>query len=438
MTSMLRLDDRLADRFRVDAEVTAGGMGIIYRGHDHARDRAVAIKVLRDGVIESEGRFAREASALAAIEHPGIVRYVAHGVMPDGAPYLVMDWVEGPTLAERLDHPGLTPRESVAVVGTLASALGAVHRAGLVHRDLKPQNVVFAGGAVDRPVLIDFGLARSAVGHHRVTATGSVVGTPGYMAPEQARGEREVEARTDVFALGCVLYECLAGEPAFAGRNAAAIMARIVLCEPPRLREVWPEAPADLERLVSTMMAKLREDRPADGDAVAAALRGIAMPAAGGRRPRKGGSEASTVVGERRARHVAFVRGAITTSELAAIAAPHAARVEALADDTHVVVLDRSTEATAEYALAVRAAHPQVTIAIAGPDAGESAPLAALLDAGGAALEEADLADIFAGADVGAIRVDAGTAARLAGRFAIRRDKAGCYLDGEAPAERAR
>src|SRR6185503_16968517 len=124
--------------------------------------------------------------------------------------------------------------------------LAIAHERGLIHRDIKPENILFAGGDVGRPMLIDFGLARGA-GDLRLTETGAVVGTPGYMAPEQARGDRDLDARADVFALGCVLHECLTGMPAYPGRNPAAVMARIVLCDPSPVSEHWPDVPPAIE-----------------------------------------------------------------------------------------------------------------------------------------------------------------------------------------------
>src|SRR5213078_3072847 len=196
--SMVRLNDQLLGRFRIDARIAEGGMATVYRGFDQQLDQTIAIKVLRHGAIADVARFEREAEILAALDHPGISRYIT------------------------------------AVVAQVAGALGTAHARGLVHRDIKPDNILLAGGELSRAKLIDFGLGRTA-GDVRLTETGTAVGTPGYMAPEQARGERAIDPRGDVFALGCVLYECVSGVPAFAGRNSAAVMARIVLCDPPAI-----------------------------------------------------------------------------------------------------------------------------------------------------------------------------------------------------------
>ena len=432
---MLRLHDLLAGRFRVDAEVAEGGMGVVYRGHDLDRDSIVAIKALREGVVDNATRFAREATLLASIDHPGIVRYVAHGVADSGSPYLVMQWLEGTTLAEHAVKVGLTPAEGVAVVQAVAAALGVAHARGVVHRDIKPENIVLVGGDLTRPVVVDFGLARRAFGDQRLTETGAVVGTPGYMAPEQARGERELDARTDVFALGCLLYECLAGVPAFGGRNPVAAMARIVLCDPDPIASAWPAVPPALDRVVRAMMAKQRSDRPADGAAVAAAL-GQLPAVAGARRRRStpGEEPATAAVGAigvptaPEAAHVIYLRGdAAPAGDLESVVAPHRARIERLLDDVAVVIVDRARERAtdaarraAECTLALAKVVPDATIVLAGPD----------LEAGADALETADYQRIFARGSPppGWIRVDATTAAQLRAGFDVREDGGAFYL----------
>jgi hypothetical protein len=433
---MLRLHDVLADRFRVDSAIAEGGMGVVYRGVDLAHDSApVAIKALRDGVVENATRFAREASILSSIDHPGIVRYVAHGVSDTGSPYLVMRWLDGTTLSDHATRVGLAPGEAIAIVRDVADALGAAHARGLVHRDVKPDNIVLVAGDIARPVVIDFGLARHAMLDSRLTATGTVVGTPGYMAPEQARGERVLDGRTDVFALGCVLYECLGGVPAFGGRNAAAILARIVLCEPPPLDVAWPTIPPSINLIIRRMMAKLRENRFADGAEVAAALAAIAIDDAP-RRRRRGAEETATVVGRQpdddsTAAHVVYVQGTLDGAALESVLDRYRARVEQMIDGVTVIVLAAEPDATARAAqctLDLARAFPTATIALAGPaGAAGAAPLETLLDAGADALERADIDGIFGEVSRG-VRVDAATAARLAGRYAIRVERGTHYL----------
>src|SRR5262249_4208721 len=153
--------------------------------------------------------------------------------------------------------------------------LGAAHRFGVVHRDVKPSNLFLVGGRPEEAKILDFGIARMGVLDRTLTQAGAMIGTPGYIAPEQARGDRHVDARADVFSLGCVLFRCLTGQKPFEGDDVMAILLKLVLEEPPRLGELLPEAPSALEDLVARMLAKAPGDRPADGSAVARELAAI-------------------------------------------------------------------------------------------------------------------------------------------------------------------
>ncbi|WP_437721978.1 serine/threonine-protein kinase [Sorangium sp. So ce861] len=202
----------------------AGGMGEVWKALDQETGQPVAVKLL-PGHREAgdAARFAREARILSALEHAHVVRYVAHGADDEGAPYLVMEWLEGEDLAARLRRGPLGVNEGVALALRVADALSFAHARGVVHRDLKPSNLFLPGGRLETVQVLDFGIARAKMAT-RVTGTGMLLGTPGYMAPEQARGEPDIEARADVFSLGCVLFECLTGEPAFGGEHLAAIL----------------------------------------------------------------------------------------------------------------------------------------------------------------------------------------------------------------------
>ena len=264
-------------RFELLEVAGAGGMGVVFRANDRATGNMVALKVI--GARYDEQRFARETAHLAAVSDPRVVRFVAHGTTGSGQRYLVMEWVEGENLEHRLERSGITLGESVEVARGLSSALGALHSRGLVHRDVKPSNVMFEHGVLSRIKLIDFGIARSQADGRGLTATGMMIGTPGYMSPEQARGVRDVDARADVFALGCVLFECMTGWNAFAGEHSIAVRTKILLAPPPPLRELCPEAPAPLIDLVHRMLAKTPDERPRDGHAVAEELGALgAMP----------------------------------------------------------------------------------------------------------------------------------------------------------------
>jgi eukaryotic-like serine/threonine-protein kinase len=267
----------VADRFELLAEVGRGAMGSVFRARDLTTGGAVAVKLTTLESALDLGRFEREAALLAAVVHPNVVGYVAHGEVGDGKHYLAQEWVDGVSARVLLRREGVTCAGGVALALGIADALTAVHALGVVHRDVKPDNVILAGGDPDRVKLVDFGIARRADAEGRLTRTGVAVGTPSYMSPEQARGEADIGAPADVWALGCVLYECLAGRAAFVGVSPAAVRAKIVLDVPPDLAVLCPEAPAELVALVEHLLAKPVADRPPGAAQVAAALR--ALPA---------------------------------------------------------------------------------------------------------------------------------------------------------------
>lgn len=266
--------DRIADRFVVKRLAGSGGMGKVYEGRDELSGQLVAIKVLSGHHGDDAQRFTREAQILSDLDHPRIVKHIQHGELPSGEHYLAMEWLVGDDLSARLSRGKLEPDEAMELGALVADALGFAHAKGIVHRDLKPSNIYLVDGATNGVRLIDFGIAQiDAVS--RMTRTGMLMGTPSYMAPEQARGERRLDARADVFSLGCVLFECLVGEPAFTGVHLMAVLARILFDEPPTVLEKQPSVPVALSRLVARMMAKNPDDRPIDGSAVAELLRGL-------------------------------------------------------------------------------------------------------------------------------------------------------------------
>ncbi|MDI1482348.1 serine/threonine-protein kinase [Polyangium sp. y55x31] len=296
---MLGIGDTLGGRFELVRLAGTGGMGEIYEAREHATGERLAVKVLRVGREEAAERFEREAQILSTSSHPHIVRYVARGALPTGEPWLVMEWLEGEDLASRLRRGPLGVAECVRLLRAAAEALGAMHARGVVHRDIKPSNLFLVGGRIEGLKVLDFGIAQLP-GASRLTDTGLILGTPGYMAPEQARDREAVDARADVFSLGAVLFECLTGRPAFRGGTFLAVMSKTLFEEPPRLREFVPGAPEALEALLMRMLSKHPEDRPADGGAVALALSGawIMDDATAPERPRSAitGSERRTIV----------------------------------------------------------------------------------------------------------------------------------------------
>ncbi|WP_437915392.1 protein kinase [Sorangium sp. So ce302] len=275
----------LAGRFEVVELAGTGGMGAVYRAVDRASGDVVAVKLLGDLDAQAAARFGHEARALATLDHPHVVRYVTHGVAPTGEPYLAMEWLAGESLSIRLSRRPLDVEESVALVRAVADALGAAHARGIVHRDIKPSNLFLPGGAADRVKVLDFGIAWLSGASARLTRTGALVGTIGYMAPEQASGERaQLDARADVFSLGCVLFECLTGRPAFHGRHFMTILTKLLQEEPPRASALRPEVPQALDELLAQMLAKRPEGRPADGAAVVRCLDALGASSAGGAR----------------------------------------------------------------------------------------------------------------------------------------------------------
>ncbi|WP_437736479.1 protein kinase domain-containing protein [Sorangium sp. So ce1335] len=272
--------ERLGARYIIERQAGKGGLGTVYRARDGESGAPVAIKVIREPTADKRSRFAREARALAALSHPCIVRYIAHGQTPDGELYLVMEWLEGEDLGARLARGRLGPAAALKVVTRVAEGLASAHARGIVHRDIKPQNIFLRDGELERATIVDLGLARLADATASLTRTGATVGTPSYMAPEQVIGEGEVDARADIYALGCVLFACLAGRPPFTAAHPLAMLARVVFEEPPRLSALAPGVPAELDAFVARLLAKQAGDRP-DARAVIEELRALAARVAG-------------------------------------------------------------------------------------------------------------------------------------------------------------
>ncbi len=260
----------VAERFELIEEAGAGGMGVVYRARDRATGGFVAVKVMSaEGDLE---RFGREARALAELVHPSIVGYVGHGHTSEGEPWLAMEWLEGDTLRRRISTEPLPIPDAIALGVTVAEGLAAAHAKGIVHRDLKPSNIFLVGGEIARAKILDFGVARLRDLDRELTRTGQVIGTPGYMAPEQARGTKQLDGRADLFSLGCVLFRCVAGRPPFEGDDVLTLLAELVLHHPPPLGSLAPGVPVDLERLVARLLAKSPAERPASAREVAVEL----------------------------------------------------------------------------------------------------------------------------------------------------------------------
>lgn len=268
-----RAGERVAERFTIERFAGSGGMGAVYRAID-LDGRPVALKVLAHEGDDAAARFAREAEVLSAISHSAIVGYVAHGTWGSGEAYLAMEWIDGEDLAARLAGGTLAPKDTLTVARRIAAALAELHKSGIIHRDVKPSNVFLRGGELASPVLLDLGIARHQ-GLAALTRTGSALGTPQYMAPEQISDATSVGPATDVYALGSVIFECLAGRPVFLGESAVAVLAKVLMEAPPALAAVCPGVSGALSDLVGRMLDKDPRRRPADGTEAARALERI-------------------------------------------------------------------------------------------------------------------------------------------------------------------
>jgi serine/threonine-protein kinase len=276
--ALKRLRDALADRYAVQHELGRGGMATVYLATDVKHDRSVAIKVLHPDLAASLGadRFLREIQVTAKLSHPHILPLYDSGEA-DGFLYYVMPLVEGESLADRLDREKQLPiLEAVRIAREAAEALAHAHSYGLVHRDIKPGNILLSGG---HAVVADFGIARAVTeaGGARITQTGMAIGTPAYMSPEQAAGNEGLDGRSDVYSLGCVVYEMLVGQIPFTGPTPQAIMARHtmdVVPPPTIMRDTIPE---ELEDIIFCAMAKSPADRFATAHEMAVALDAVAL-----------------------------------------------------------------------------------------------------------------------------------------------------------------
>jgi serine/threonine-protein kinase len=277
MTDVLgRLTNAVADRYRIERELGQGGMATVYLAHDVRHDRKVALKVLRPELSAILGgqRFLAEIKTTANLQHPHILSLFDSGEA-GGLVYYVMPFVDGESLRDRLTREKQLPvDDAVRIAGEVADALQYAHSRSVVHRDIKPENILLHGG---HALVADFGIALAASrsdGGTRMTETGMSLGTPHYMAPEQAMGEREITPKADIYALGCVLYEMLTGEPPFTGPTAQAVIARVMTEEPRSLTLQRKTVPPPVEAAVQTALAKLPADRFTTALEFAEALKG--------------------------------------------------------------------------------------------------------------------------------------------------------------------
>jgi tetratricopeptide (TPR) repeat protein len=437
-------------RFEVEAAIGAGGMGVVYRAFDHRAESPVAIKILRGDLPMEVLRFERESAALAELHHPGIVRHVAHGATPDGDRYLVMEWLEGEDLKQRLARLPLSAAESLTVLRGAAAALAVAHARGWVHRDVKPGNLFLVGRRFERVVLLDFGIVRLFDGSDPLTGAGALVGTPGYMAPEQAKGLPARDARTDVFSLGCVLFECLTGRRAFKGASVVALLAKVQVQEVPSVRKLRPDLPEALDALVSRMLARAPEDRFADAAEVVRALDALADLTVGNTVAEldatRGGAEPADVTGPVAAEALTSaeqrVVSVVLTSARDAQGPPgglvlaardverHGGRLSVLVNGSMLVTIwgagsavDRAVSAC-RSALCLRDRFPGVTVCVVTGRGVVSARVVA-----GSVIDRA--AEALTAARPGAVQLDLTTGEMVAQRFLVASDGDALVLQRE-------
>ncbi len=281
------LDSGLAGHYTLERELGRGGMATVYLAHDVKHDRPVALKALHPDLAATLGpeRFLREIRTTAQLQHPHILTVLDSGETA-GQLWYTMPYVEGESLRDRLNRETQLPiDDAVQIARNVLAALAYAHSHGVIHRDIKPENILLEG---DEAVVADFGIARaiSAAGTEHLTQTGMAVGTPRYMSPEQAAGGSEPDGRSDLYSLGCVLYEMLAGEPPHTGPTPQAIMAKRFLEPVPHLRTMRESVPESVEQAVTKALAKIPADRFATATAFAEALaQGLSLPAGGASPP---------------------------------------------------------------------------------------------------------------------------------------------------------
>jgi len=260
----------IADTYTIEALLGRGGMGSVFRAsHKRLAGKHVAIKILHTEIEDADvvARFKREAEIAARLNHPNIVGVIDYNIAPDGMPYLVLDYLEGETLAQRIALGPMTLDQVVSILRQVGSALAAAHRAGIVHRDLKPQNIflvptVVDGREVEIAKVLDFGISKIRGSQTVKTQDSTLLGTPQYMAPEQATGQHaNIDERTDLFALGAIVYEMLTGQPAFSGASIPEVVFKVVYEQPAPLASLAPATPPEIVAAVNRAMAKPIDDR---------------------------------------------------------------------------------------------------------------------------------------------------------------------------------
>ncbi len=422
-------------RFRLEAFVGQGGMARVFRALDHRTNELVALKVLLDEEANRE-RFDREAEVLASLQHPGIVRYIAHGVAERHA-YIAMEWLDGDPLGRRFNKP-MAIADATNLFLRISEALAVAHERGIVHRDLAPGNIILIGGDVGCPKLLDFGIARVGGASRELTRRGALLGSMGYMAPEQARGDKSLDTRADIFALGCLMFHALTGKRLFEGGDSLAYLVRVVVEDAPRLGTLRPDAPQWLEALLGRMLARSPADRPNNATALARELDRVASldndeTTVDGTSTLE--QTASLGAAEQRVRCILLVQApdrpngfTDARARLDPIAASLEGTVETLLDGHLLVTFRSARNAMDEAARAARCA-----LAFGAMLEGERAAIVAVQSSGENLIDTTidDLLPLLERAPEDAVAVDDVTAGLLGARFDVGGDARGLYLMGE-------
>ena len=453
-------------RFEVIERNRSGGMADIYCARDVDAGDLVALKLLRDVDEESVARFEREVRVLAKLDHSAIVRYTGHGETDAGNNFLVMEWLEGEDLRHFLRERELTIRDTITMIARIAEGLGVAHDAGIIHRDIKPSNLFLCDGDSAKVKMLDFGIARLTQRFGQappiLTDPNITLGSPGYMAPEQAEIGKTVDTQADIYALGCVFFRCLAKRPPFEGESPIAVMVKTVVEEAPRVSEYRGDVPRELDDLIASMLAKNPSERPRAATVVTRLA--TIMPAGATPRSRRLGAAQGITSGQQRLLSVVLTElslrsetgrmarvdteaGFVLLDALAALVGTFGARLARFADGTVVVMIDVSalvkeqSVRAARCALAMREILSDAPIALAtGPgEVSQPLPVGEVIDRAVALLEgESRIRYRRRDDPERGIRIDDVTAGLLDARFQISSDGTGLVLRKERTVEAAR